>query len=950
MAEESKKPLWLDLKKEYIDDNFEKLITYLSDNSAAGAAGRDSFYDTTIQLLIKRVEYFLNEKAGCAIYEDESSTEDRTFGIRLLATYLLVGCGSAIQQSVVHVAFLAELARVASPQFVPQLLAIVFRRLRAERVTNLGFTWADIAAHDIMADTLAFKAINCLDLSSSATAAYVLEEHGLTVMDSTGLHLVDQNLNDYRQKTRQQSASLTIGENCVEVLTDKGNQLKKSEENNVMAMENFTLDFIKRQREVRKKRKTYLQYGDDELVDLRVVDIRGGHIIVETMDPRYIKLQGFLDNKPSLLYYYTDSFADIFRIGDTFDAHIKSVDDRTFTIDRTFVRYIVKYSSPQLGTYCVGKLIDTRKGRHVWLTEDGAPVYTDQDDGYVKNDYATLLIRDYGQGNSFGMIFGDIIDHASADSFVEAEVRHRCVRGYVYDKAPSYPDDSTADKALPPMLLGILLRQIYHYQKSLVSPSERYRNLCVARIMAEMIGDSNAASYIEFNAAYLHVLVQFALGQTIDSQLRTPEGIDPNSISVLERRSVVQILSEYGRAEISDSLDEAAQSHPMPLIKKLASLVESANRIIPYISEGLLSVIRREIIKTLAVETEQATDLEADSGIYMGVESGMQEFKTSFVYPSGNNMQAEPTTQRHNVFKGLCAFLNSTTGGTLYLGVNDAGYVCGLENDFSYLHIQDIDTYIRHIQDEAKKAFGLDVLTNITISPMYDNQVVAIKVEPYEYGVVHHENKAYIRVNNESREMNESVIQQQLDRKVFRNHGKVANISSLHRAIESKRRVIFHGYSSSNSGSVEDRTVEAYEVFPMHNLVAALDLRDNKCKVFSLSRIGNVEITDESWKMQISHKKIQVDAFHMTGEKPIEVQLQLDLMAKNLLVEEFPAAASDIKPNANDRNIWYYDARVFNIAGIGRFYIGLANHIQILNSPELQTYAEKFAHEHILNN
>ena len=42
MATTDKTPLWLDLKKEYIDDNFNKLQTYLHDSAEKGSM--DLFY------------------------------------------------------------------------------------------------------------------------------------------------------------------------------------------------------------------------------------------------------------------------------------------------------------------------------------------------------------------------------------------------------------------------------------------------------------------------------------------------------------------------------------------------------------------------------------------------------------------------------------------------------------------------------------------------------------------------------------------------------------------------------------------------------------------------------------------------------------------------------------------------------------------------------------------
>ena len=77
------------------------------------------------------------------------------------------------------------------------------------------------------------------------------------------------------------------------------------------------------------------------------------------------------------------------------------------------------------------------------------------------------------------------------------------------------------------------------------------------------------------------------------------------------------------------------------------------------------------------------------------------------------------------------------------------------------------------------------------------------------------------------------------------------------------------------------------------------------------------------------------------------VSLQLDLMAKNLLIEEFPSAKDCIKPHKGDNNIWYFDTEVYQMEGIGRFYLGLANHIKILQAPELEKYVATFVKENL---
>lgn len=75
-------------------------------------------------------------------------------------------------------------------------------------------------------------------------------------------------------------------------------------------------------------------------------------------------------------------------------------------------------------------------------------------------------------------------------------------------------------------------------------------------------------------------------------------------------------------------------------------------------------------------------------------------------------------------------------GGTLYLGVSDQGTVTSVENDMKYLKLSTIDSYMRYVQDKAKKYFGIDTLPYLRIEPLYDNTVVAIHVDPHPYRVV----------------------------------------------------------------------------------------------------------------------------------------------------------------------------------------------------------------------
>lgn len=102
-----------------------------------------------------------------------------------------------------------------------------------------------------------------------------------------------------------------------------------------------------------------------------------------------------------------------------------------------------------------------------------------------------------------------------------------------------------------------------------------------------------------------------------------------------------------------------------------------------------------------------------------------------------------------------------------------------------------------------------------------------------------------------------------------------------------------------------------------------------------------MEVTAEPWTNTLDHKELQVDLFHMAGERKIHVVLMLDNMARNLLVEEFEGSENELTDNKDGS--WTLETDVYQLAGIGRFYIGLAEYITILSAPELEEYVKEQA-------
>lgn len=947
MATTDKTPLWLELKKEYIDDNFTALQSYLKN----GTNQSDSFYQTTIALFRERISDLLVTISERQIFADEVERQQLSSNVHMLGTYLLADADHTLALPA-FVAFMNGL-RIMNPRVSDKITKTIFLRLCHERVTNLGFNWEKMK--DIGTDLFAHNLCSQIRFEGLLSKPMIYSGWGTAVLTAQGLMLTHETKDATKKLAKSGTNSLDTGLG-ITLRTSPGDKLKQSYSDNVVQMDEYTKDFILQQAHVKKKTDMPRQksYSDGDEVIVRVTSI-GHNVHVETVNPAYAPVQGVITyERSSLVYYYTDELYRYFHVGDYLTATLKDANRGVFNIEDQLVRFFVEDTRELLDSpdsYLLAMLIDERNTYSTWLTDTGVAVRINNNEQYHRGDFAMISVHEYGTGQQYGIIRGHIVSETD-ESFVAETARHDCIRAFAEStEAPVILKPEEDTKELSPVLLRLLLRLLFDYQKSLLKPSDRFRCLANANILAEMVGDDLSASYISFVRTYLRALIQFVNGEDLNAIELEPEQEYRKAKSTLTRLAIIELLKEYGKKENSEKLaktiSDFEENHPQ--LARLARLIQTANSMQDILSGSARNVIHREIIRTLSLETETETDLEADKGIYLGVESGTQEFKTSMVYPPDNHMKPDEFAQNTNIMKAICAFLNSDTGGTLYLGVNDQGYVVGIANDMKYLKQQTIDAYMRYVQDIVKKNFGIDALPYLRTEPLYDDKVVAVHVDPHPYRVVELNGTAYLRVNAESRVMPEQLRLQMLARKVFTNKNKAAAISLLQQAYSQKRCAVLHGYSSNNGGIVSDRHIEPYDVRPEDNLVVCYDIDKQGTRVFSISRIGYVEIlNDKPWTNTSKHKAAYVDVFHMSDDNArIHISLQLDLMAKNLLVEEFPRAKEYITGHKKDENIWYFDTDVCRMEGIGRFYIGLANHITILEGDALKQYAAEYAKKYL---
>ena len=64
-------------------------------------------------------------------------------------------------------------------------------------------------------------------------------------------------------------------------------------------------------------------------------------------------------------------------------------------------------------------------------------------------------------------------------------------------------------------------------------------------------------------------------------------------------------------------------------------------------------------------------------------------------------------------------------------------------------------------------------------------------------------------------------------------------------------------------------------------------------------------------------------------------------------IEEYPLAQADLKEIDGK---WILDTMVSNMAGVGRFVIGLADEVKIIDSPALVEYIKDFVKNYLNKN
>ena len=922
----AKTPSWLQIN----EDNFKDLLDYLE--NIANNKDKDPFFAAACELLNGRVERLI------PTLSEDLDAEDSVirFRIRLLGAWLLCYPEQAGQRNRVFLSLLACISQLTSEMYSQDLFSVAAKSLSYE-IMKVGFSWNDLA--ELNVGILRHKIVNGVLFGDVLDENLWYAGKGLLHISGEHISLMPVNMKTWNLQGSSMVESMKICDDRLSVWTPKDDRLKQSESSVVTKIDAFATEFRRNQRKVIPTEQSLKKYTDGQTVPVRVTFISTSVIKVETANPNYERITGHIDKGKGWFFYSLKDLASSIKVGDIMNAEIVNTEKGVFSISNQFLKAILSEAT-QNTIYPAEYIFNSNSGP-LWMTNTGVPVYVEDSELYNTGDRAYITFSYVG---SNGYIKGEVSEDQSGiededfDDYRGWFISNCLLIEYDVPQKQEY-------KTIGKDAVRIFERVLYNYQKSLSRASEIYKALCFCQMLAELTEDERELHFLELKASYLEQLVLFTKGQYSEMKDLIPSSDIAQEKSVARCVSIVRVLKEINTVgEDSQLLSEMIQCENDSLVLKLARIIQSYNRIKDIVPEKTLSDLKMEMIKELSLDSETQSSLDEDEDENLGMEDKTKEFKSSFIFPAdkSQHMSANMKLQSRNVFKGVCAFLNSMIGGTLYLGVNDMGYVIGLDNDLDFVK-GSLDSYIRLIQDEAKQAFEQSILDFLDFEVMFEGRVVAIKVRPYPDGLVYMDKIPYKRNFGESEPMREDEKARMISLKLSSGKADGGKLGTIEKAIVEKKCVSLKRYSSASG--IRDRRVEPFKVTGGGKFVWCYDLESRKSKQYSISRAADILLLNESWSHQREHKALDTDIFNWSGDKAMHIELQMDNMACNILKDEHPQSEKYLT-SINGGEEWILSTDVFACEAPGRFIIGLIDHVKILHGEELKQYVEGYIKDH----
>lgn len=260
--------------------------------------------------------------------------------------------------------------------------------------------------------------------------------------------------------------------------------------------------------------------------------------------------------------------------------------------------------------------------------------------------------------------------------------------------------DNQLDESYAREILLIISQLAMDCEDNLLS----YNYLGIAKLISLMLGDEKLAEYYSERMKLLMMVWNYGINGNIDlDELKAQEERNSDIINLYP-----ELRNHLTRLKVMASIDDDSQTKFLwdvlqnaqdEKLTKLVRLILANNLLTGFNLQSEKDQIRKKIKALLNIKVNNKET------IYFGEEDQHTEFKTSTVFPPNNNMKPDIDVQTNEILVVIAGLLNSE-GGTLYIGVNNAGGAAGLVEDMKYFN-QDRDKFDLHIRNNIRLKLGI---------------------------------------------------------------------------------------------------------------------------------------------------------------------------------------------------------------------------------------------------
>lgn len=785
---------WLKVRKEYILENFEDLLSYLRgfNYDREKLNERGDFSDTIecMEELCADLGLRLSQEA---VYRSLPSDIDGIKAARLMGATLLTQykSGRDMKGTLTGLLNLVPfVSKALSSDTLSRLRSLALDVMAGHQPVDLKITWHDLE-RDNFKLPLFITRIASMTFSKKNDMSSVkgYEGKGCLRLTGNGVMSVFPGMNLAKVQESRTKMLCHAGNN-IEMHVDSSEADVIESFEDIYKSFNLLLDLQERVQPSPKRVKRALVAGDE--VKIRVTGIEKGYplpkVKVQTVSPDHETVKGMLIVRTS--DYNRPKAQDILsqiNIGDVYIGVYTPMEtgEPRFEVTKFFEAAYRRCAAEYTAKTVIAVLDHDYTGGCQLLTENGVRVGLENT--YLNNlseDDKDYFLRCLHVGDPVRVTFyyseppmnnekfymycmpaydpfvdkGIRFNRKDADGQMVAACLDEMAQEDMDDKQTGGVDEYIAPRESLVAIARLLWRET---AVSYVEPIVRLTYLSIAAVLSRLAGAEEDVMALRLERRYLARLVDFASGREL-APLNVSERERSELAAALEYDAMVEALREYRRPEshvqLSTVASGGADTNLPARIKRVASLVNASNEIVDIVDDVQLDNIKRAIVRALDVDEEFVSMLSKST--HYGMENMTREFKKSIVFPPADrrriaSVAADYNYQKWAILKTVCGFLNSRAGGELILGVNDGGYAEGVESDIRQLFKDGIiaeptlDRYRTLVQnlidytfsDATSPATVSSDITALNVSYIEETnaegkQLLHIQVKPYPYGVV----------------------------------------------------------------------------------------------------------------------------------------------------------------------------------------------------------------------